>query len=187
MMQMASLLYNADWISNAISRMADQIMSDPASGPRVVIGLRTRGAILADRLRKKMAEWDSEKAQDIPIGYLDATLYRDDLKSGAGLKPVQQTDLLFPIEGKSITLVDDVLSTGRTIRAALGALFDYGRPASVRLCVMVDRGGKELPIHADFRGAAIDVPKGGFVRVRLSEIDAKGDAVYLVAPGEEDV
>jgi len=169
--------------------MADQIMAAPVRGQRVIIGLRTRGAILADRLHKRMIKWDSNSSTpaDIPVGYLDATFYRDDLREGSGLKAVQPTDLPFSIDDKAITLVDDVLSTGRTIRAALGALFDYGRPSCVRLCVMADRGGRELPIQPDVRGISIDVPKGAFLRVRFTETDPQGDAIYLVPPGEKDL
>ena len=181
---MASRLYGPEWVQDTLARIADEIAANRAPGDgKAILGLRTRGAVLADRLRTLLAA----RGVDAPIGYLDATLYRDDLHTGAGLKPVQPTDIPFDLTGRAVILVDDVLSTGRTIRAAMGALFDYGRPGSVRLCVMVDRGCRELPIWADFYGTRLEVPKGGgFVRVRLAGLDPQGDAVYLVAPGDSE-
>ena len=180
---MASRLYGPEWVQDTLARIADEIAANRAPGDgKVILGLRTRGAVLAERLQALLAE----RGVDAPIGYLDATLYRDDLHTGAGLKAVTPTEIDFDLSGKAIVLVDDVLSTGRTIRAAMGAVFDYGRPASLRLCCMLDRGGRELPIHADFVGAHVDVPKGGFVRLKLAEVDPQGDAVYVVAPGEPE-
>lgn len=181
---MASKMYDSAWLDDCIVRLAGEIVNNrtPRSD-KALVGLRTRGAILADRLKKVIAE---KHGMDLPIGYLDVTLYRDDLHRGAGLKPVLPSEIEFDINDRDIVLVDDVLSTGRSIRAAMGALFDYGRPASVRLCVMIDRGGHELPIRADFLGVNLEVPKGGFVRLKLSEIDPQGDAVYVVGPGEPE-
>ena len=181
---MASRLHDAEWFDATLNRLADEIVADRAPGDgRAIIGLRTRGAVIAERLRDLL----KARGVDAPIGYLDATFYRDDLHTGAGLKPVQPTEIPFDLAGRAVILVDDVLSTGRTIRAAMGALFDYGRPGSVRLCVMVDRCIHELPIQADFRGDRIKIPKGGgFVRVRLAGLDPQGDAVYVVAPGDSE-
>jgi len=179
---MATLLYEAAWVEETLARLADQILADRRPGAGCVfVGLRTRGAILADRL----AALAAARGSKLPVGYLDATLYRDDLQGAAGLKPIQPTDLPFDLKGRAVILVDDVLSTGRTIRAAMGALFDYGRPSCVRLCVMLDRGGRQLPIQPDFTGAKVEVPKGGFVRLRLREVDAR-DAVFVVAPGDAE-
>jgi pyrimidine operon attenuation protein/uracil phosphoribosyltransferase len=181
---MASKIFDAAWLSDCLVRLADGIASQRRKGSgKALVGLRTRGAILADRLRLLLKE---RHGLDLPIGYLDATLYRDDLHRGAGLKPVLPSELDYDINDKDIILVDDVLSTGRSIRAAMDALFDYGRPASIALCVMIDRGGRELPIHPDFLGVKIEVSKGGFVRLKLSEIDPQGDAVFVVGPGEPE-
>ena len=181
---MASKIFDKNWLSDCLARLADAIASrrDFGNG-KVLIGLRTRGAILADRLRELLK---SKHGLDLPIGYIDATMYRDDLHKGAGLKPVLPSEIDFDINDRDVILVDDVLSTGRSIRAAMGAIFDYGRPASIGLCIMIDRGGRELPIHPDFLGVKMEVSKGGFVRLKLSEIDPQGDAVYVVGPGESE-
>jgi pyrimidine operon attenuation protein/uracil phosphoribosyltransferase len=181
---MASKIYDSAWLDDTIRRLARDIVYNrtPRSG-KALVGLRTRGAILADRLRSIIAV---EHGLELPIGYLDATLYRDDLHTGAGLKAVKPSEIDFDLNDRDLILVDDVLYTGRSIRAAMGALFDYGRPSCIRLCSMIDRGGRELPIHPDFLGVKIETPKGGFVRLRLSEIDPQGDAVYVVGPGEPE-
>lgn len=181
---MASKMYDRDWLDDTIGRLAGEIVNNRTPNSRkALIGLRTRGAILADRLKAEVAE---KYGQSLPIGYLDATFYRDDLDRGAGLKPVIPSEIHFNLNDHDIILVDDVFSTGRSVRAAMGAIFDYGRPSSVRLCVMIDRGGHELPISPDFLGVSLQVPKGGFVRLKLSEIDPQGDAVYVVGPGESE-
>lgn len=181
---MASKIFDSDWLADCLVRLADGIAARKDRGEgKALVGLRTRGAILADRLEKLLKK---RHGLDLPLGYLDATLYRDDLHTGAGLKPVQPSELDYDLNGKDIILVDDVISTGRSIRAAMGAIFDYGRPAGIALCVMIDRGGRELPIHPDFLGVKIEVSKGGFVRLKLSEIDPQGDAVYVVGPGEPE-
>ncbi len=180
---MATLLHEADWVESTLNRLAQEILKDPSPGKsKVLVGLRTRGAILADRLGKII----EESGQGLPIGYIDATMYRDDLHTGAGLKPIQPSEINFDLNDRTVILVDDVVCTGRTIRAAIGALFDYGRPAAIRLCCMLDRGERELPIQPDFVGENIQVQKGGFVRLKLKDTDPQGDAVYLVGPGEEE-
>ena len=180
---MALRLHDAGWVAGTLARLADEIAANRAPGEsRALVGLRTRGAIVADRLRALLAR----RGPAPPIGYLDATVYRDDLHTARGVRPVGETDLPFPLRDKAVFLVDDVLSTGRTIRAAMEALFAHGRPASVRLCVMLDRGGRQLPIQADFTGCRVEVPPGGWVRLKLSEIDPQGDAVFLVGPGEAE-
>lgn len=181
---MASKIFDENWLSECLVRLADSIAArrDKGTG-KALIGLRTRGAILADRLHSLLKK---RHGLDLPIGYLDATLYRDDLHRGAGLKAVLPSELDFDLNDKDIILVDDVLSTGRSIRAAMGAIFDYGRPASISLCIMIDRGGRELPIHPDYLGVKMEVSKGGFVRLKLAEIDPQGDAVYVVGPGEPE-
>ncbi len=180
---MATLLYDNAWVEATVTRMADEIMSDPLRGAgRALIGIRTRGAALADRLAVSLGEGGVE----VPVGYIDATLYRDDLHTGAGLKQIGATAVDFDLNDRAVVLVDDVLSTGRTVRAALDAIFSYGRPACIRLCVMIDRGGRELPIRPDIFGARVEVPRGGFVRLKLEEVDDRADAVYVVGSGEPE-
>jgi pyrimidine operon attenuation protein / uracil phosphoribosyltransferase len=143
--------------------------------PLVVVGIRTRGQTLADRLSTLLA---NSGYSHIERGVLDITLYRDDL-SEIGPRPmVRPTNLDSEIDGKPLLLVDDVLFTGRSIRAALDALSDFGRPSAIRLAVLVDRGGRELPIQADFVGLALaEVPREHRVNVRLTEIDGKDEIV----------
>jgi pyrimidine operon attenuation protein/uracil phosphoribosyltransferase len=180
----AAKIFDSGWLADCLERLADGIVARRGSGTgKALVGLRTRGAILADRLRRLI---ESRHRLELPIGYLDATLYRDDLHRGAGLKAVRPSELNFGLNDLDVVLVDDVLCTGRSVRAAMDALFDYGRPAGIWLCVMIDRGGRELPIHPDFLGVKMEVSKGGFVRLKLKEIDPQGDAVYVVGPDEPE-
>lgn len=181
---MASKLYDAAWVAATLGRLADQIVADRGPGHELaLVGLQTRGVVLADRLQKVL----EGRGIQVVTGTLDTTMHRDDLHTGAGLKPIQASEINFDLNDRRVILVDDVMCTGRTIRAAMDALFHYGRPDCIRLLVMLDRGGRELPVQPDFVGAHVDVPKGGYVRLRLKETDGDlGDAVYLVAPGEEE-
>ena len=147
----------------------------------VIIGIHTRGAYIAERLAKKIKEIEKE---EIPTGFLDATLYRDDFRTRLKQPDVQVTNIPFQIDEKNVMLVDDVLYTGRTIRAALDALMDFGRPNRIHLAVLVDRGHRELPIKADFVGKNIPTSLGEEVRVKLKEVD-KEDLVYLVEQVKE--
>ncbi len=179
---MATQLYDEAWVAEAVRRLADEIHADRAPGAgRALVGIRTRGAILAERRHAALAE----RGLDAPRGFLDATMYRDDLHTGAGLKEIKATEITFDLTDRTLVLVDDVVSTGRTVRAAMEALFAYGRPAAIRLLAMLDRGGRELPIRPDFVGARVEVPRGSFVRLRLAEVD-DADAVWVVGPGEEE-
>ncbi|MBZ5574317.1 MAG: bifunctional pyr operon transcriptional regulator/uracil phosphoribosyltransferase PyrR [Acidobacteriia bacterium] len=131
-------------------------------------GIRRRGVPLAQRLGKLV---ERIERKSVPVGTLDISFYRDDL-STVGPKPVvQKSDIGFPIQDKNIILVDDVLFTGRTIRAALDAVFDHGRPSRVRLCVLIDRGHRELPIAASFIGRAVQTTMKEVIEVKLTEID----------------
>ena len=180
---MATKLYSADWIAQTIGRLTDQVKADRMPGNGLaIVGLQTRGVVLARRIAAEL----KAKGAEAQVGELDATMYRDDLDSGSGLKPIKGSDMNFDLRDLGVVLVDDVMYTGRTIRAAMDAIFAYGRPACIRLCVMLDRGGQELPIRADFVGAHVEVPRDGFVRLKLGEIDSQGDAVYVVGPGEEE-
>jgi len=147
----------------------------------VLVGLQTGGVPIADRLAEAVhAVCDVE----VPTGTLDVAFYRDDI----GLRPVlpeATTDIPEDIDGRNVVLVDDVLFTGRTIRAALGALHDYGRPRSVQLAVMVDRGHRELPIRPDYVGKNLPTARGERIQVQLVEVDEL-DAVLLVSTSEEE-
>jgi Pyrimidine operon attenuation protein/uracil phosphoribosyltransferase len=132
------------------------------------IGIRRRGVPLAERMAQKILNLENRQ---IPVGTLDINLYRDDL-STVGVQPVvNSTDIQFPVTGKDIILFDDVLYTGRTIRAALDALFDHGRPARVQLCVLIDRGHRELPIEARYVGRMVQTTAAEIIEVKFQEID----------------
>jgi pyrimidine operon attenuation protein/uracil phosphoribosyltransferase len=159
--------------------MADEIVElfDGADG-LVLVGIQRRGVQLADRIAALITE---REGVTVGRGALDITLYRDDLQTVGPRPVVGRTDLPLEIDGKRIVIIDDVLYTGRTIRAALDELADFGRPARIALAVLVDRGGRELPIHADIVGKRIDVPSGGRIDVLISEIDGQ-DAVLQIGP-----
>ena len=163
-------------IRRAVMRMAHEILEKAGPKDLCLIGIRTRGVTLAQRLRQAIKAIEGE---DISTGILDITLYRDDLTS-VGPKPlVRETLIDFDITAKRIVLVDDVFFTGRTIRAALDALTDFGRPAKIELAVLIDRGHRELPIRADFVGKNIPTSKEQNVRVVLGESDGAQDAVMV--------
>jgi pyrimidine operon attenuation protein / uracil phosphoribosyltransferase len=159
-------------IGTLVDRLAAALV---ASQPLNIIGIRTRGEILAARIAQALAKRGFAK---IGRGVLDITLYRDDL-SEIGPRPlVRPTEITIDINGYPLLLVDDVLFTGRSIRAALDAISDFGRPSAVRLAVLVDRGGRELPIQADFVGLTLpDVPRDHRVNVRLAESDGRDEIV----------
>lgn len=168
-------------LDRTLDRMARQIVEtfaiDDLEPVNVgLIGMQLRGVYLARRLRKKILE--VEKV-DIPLGVLDATMYRDDFRLRLKQPVVRETQIDFDITERHLVLIDDVLFTGRTTRAALDALMDIGRPASVKFLVIVDRGLRELPIRADFVGRRVPTLPGEEIRVRLSEVDDK-EGVWLV-------
>jgi pyrimidine operon attenuation protein/uracil phosphoribosyltransferase len=141
-----------------------------------IIGIRNRGAYLAEKVAVYIEK--IEKIQ-IPVGILDITLYRDDLTTVAEQPVVHKTEIGFDITGKKIVLVDDVLYTGRTVRCALDALIDFGRPRYIQLAVLIDRGHRELPIRADYIGKNVPTALKETVQVRLQEVDGKDDVVIL--------
>ena len=164
-------------IDQALRRIVREIGARNRPATRLVlIGIRTRGVPLAKRLGTLLKE---DTSADIPVGTIDITLYRDDFKARQG-RPVQATHIPCPLDARHVVLVDDVLYTGRTIRAAMDALTDFGRPLSVQLAVLVDRGHRELPIQADYVGATLETAHDDQVRVQVSEIDGL-DAVTLQA------
>ncbi len=174
-------LMDANDLRRTLDRMARQIVEliDPDDDPAetfALIGMQTRGVHLADRLRDRIRDVEE---LDVPVGTLDATMYRDDVRLRANQPVVRATRIPFDITGRHLVLVDDVVYTGRTVRAALDALMDMGRPASVRFLVIVDRGHRELPIAVDIVGREVPTLPGEMVRVRLDEIDDR-EGVWLV-------
>ena len=159
-----------------IRRMAGEIVErNGGAGHLMLVGIRTRGVPLAERIA---AEIERLEGSSVPIGVLDITLYRDDFSTIGPQPLVKETRLPGPIDDETLILCDDVLFTGRTIRAALDALIDYGRPLAVQLAVLVDRGGRELPIQADFVGREFAVEPGKSIEVRFTPEDDE-DTVML--------
>ena len=170
-------LMDAEAIRTALRRMAHEILEN-ATGPEhlAIIGIRTRGVPIAERLAGLIEEISGTRPK---VGTLDINLYRDDLSLIADHPIVRKTEILFDVDGTGLVLVDDVLFTGRTIRAALDALMDLGRPAWVRLAVLVDRGHREVPIKADYVGKNVPTARGQQVEVRIAEIDGKEEVDVL--------
>ena len=169
-------LMSVDDVTLTLNRLADEILKANDGRPIVLIGIQRRGVPMAKRLAAKMAA----KTQREPrIGTLDINLYRDDLTRVAFQPVGQKTEVPPNIEDRDVVLVDDVLSTGRTIRAALDALCDFGRMRSIQLAVMIDRGHRELPIEANFIGKKISTKDNEVVEVKLREIDGE-DAIYVM-------
>src|SRR5512144_3289685 len=171
---------NAQDIDRAVRRLgreiAERARASGAAKDLAIVGIRRGGVHLAQRLRKELAE---ALGGEPPLGTLDIALYRDDLAEKGAAPVIGPTDVRFPVQGKTIVLVDDVLYTGRTVRAALDELVDFGRPRRVWLAVLVDRGGRELPIAADFAGATVAAAEGEDVLVRLVEGGAAEDVVVV--------
>jgi pyrimidine operon attenuation protein/uracil phosphoribosyltransferase len=182
------VLLDADGLSRTLSRIAHEIIeANPELEDVALVGIHTRGVPIAQRLRRLI----EERAGAAPdLGAVDITFYRDDVAVRGGEAPlhaqpvVRSTALDFQLEGKTVVLVDDVLYTGRTIRAAIEALFDYGRPARVQLAVLADRGHRELPIRPDYVGKNLPTSRGERIQVQLVEID-EVDRVLLVPTSEE--
>jgi pyrimidine operon attenuation protein/uracil phosphoribosyltransferase len=173
---------DADRMSRALTRIAHEILERNRGLDEIaLVGIRTRGVPLARRLARALREINGD---DVATGALDITLYRDDLmRNPVGPQPVvRSTEIPFSIDDRKILLVDDVLYTGRTIRAALDALIDFGRPRAIQLVVMVDRGHRELPIKADYVGKNLPTSARQSVRVRLQEIDGADEVVIEGEP-----
>lgn len=171
------IILNREQIKQIIDNLADRIVSDtPRELEIATIGILSRGEILAQRLSSLLSQ---KLRKEIPHGTLDITLYRDDLNSPQGnAQPlVRITDIGFSIDNKVIILVDDVLYTGRSTRAAMDALIDLGRPKAIKLAVLVDRQGRELPIQADYAGYKTDIAPGKLIQVSLVESDGKDEVV----------
>jgi len=176
------VVMDADRVSRALTRIAHEILERNHGITGVsLVGVRSRGVPLARRIAGILS---SVTGEEVPTGSLDITLYRDDLmRSAIGPQPiVRKTEIPFSIDNRTIVLVDDVLYTGRTTRAALDALIDFGRPRAIQLVVLVDRGHRELPIKADYVGKNVPTSRKESVRVRLSELDGADEV--LVEAGE---
>lgn len=172
---------DAEGIRRAFVRIAHEILERHRSVESLcLVGIRSRGEILARRLAGILEE---ESDKQIPVGALDITLYRDDLSLQSSNPEVKATEIPFDITAKRVIVVDDVLFTGRTVRAAMDALTDLGRPQVVELAVLVDRGHRELPIRADYVGKNLPTAKTELVQVRLSESDGKDEVVIEKPPG----
>ncbi len=174
---MTSQILDKENIGRALTRIAHEILEKNKGGDDLcLVGIRTRGDILAKRLQQCLKQIEGK---DILVGILDINLYRDDLTLTSQQPIVRQTLINFDISGKKVVLVDDVLFTGRTIRAALNALNDFGRPANIQLAVLIDRGHRELPIRADYVGKNIPTSLEENVKVTLKEVDGKDDEVVV--------
>ncbi len=174
------VLLDREGIERSLIRIAHEIFEKnrPNADRLMLLGIPARGDVLASRLRGALAH---EHGIEVPLGILDITFHRDDVGSKASLP--KATDIPGSVDGKTVVLVDDVLFTGRSVRAAMDALVDYGRPAAVQLAVLVDRGHRELPIKADYVGKNVPTSSGANVRVEIAEVDGE-DRVVLEAHSE---
>ena len=167
-------------MGRTLKRMADEIVElNDGTSDLIIVGIQRRGVQLAGRI---VAAIEETEGVVVPQGSLDITLYRDDLQTVGPRPVVGATSLPWGIEGRSVVIVDDVLYTGRTVRAALDELADFGRPARIALAVLVDRGGRELPIHADIVGKKVNVEPGERVDVMIEELD--GHNAVVIAPSQ---
>ncbi len=170
---------NADEIAAGVEHLAAAIREKHLGKPIALVGIRSRGDEVAERVLNLLSEDD----WDLSFGVLDISLYRDDFEHLHENPLLQESDIAFPVEGAHIILVDDVLFTGRTIRAALDALSDYGRPGKVELAVLIDRGHREMPLQPDYVGITLDTRRLDHVLVSLEGTDGK-DEVRIVEKGE---
>lgn len=170
-----TVLLDADAMRRAIIRVAHEIVEkNKGIADVVLVGIRTRGVPLAECLAAEISKIEDRK---VPVGLLDITLYRDDLSTLSYQPVVHQTQIPVDINGKTVVLVDDVLFTGRTVRSALGAIMDIGRPKSIQLAVLVDRGHRELPIRADYVGKNVPTASKEIVSVQLASVDGTDQVV----------
>ena len=177
------VVMDADRIGRTLTRIAHEIVErNKGTDDLALVGVRTRGVPIARRIARTLREITGH---EVPTGSLDITLYRDDLmRHAVGPQPlVRRTDIQFSIDDRKILLVDDVLYTGRTTRAALDALIDYGRPKAIQLIVLVDRGHRELPIKADYVGKNLPTAPEESVQVRLVEVDGEDEVVLETGGG----
>jgi pyrimidine operon attenuation protein/uracil phosphoribosyltransferase len=174
-----SRILGPDDVRRAVTRIAHEIVEREGTDELVLVGIADRGDHLAFRLAREI---ESMEGRSLPVGVLDITFYRDDIGLTAEAPEVHETRIPFDVSGRTVVLVDDVLFTGRTIRAAMDALTDLGRPRRIRLAVLVDRGHRELPIRADFVGKNVPTRREDDVRGMVSELDGQDGAVVGEAP-----
>ncbi len=164
-------------LDRILTRISHEILEkNKGSENLVLMGMRTRGEFLAARIAEKIKQIDET---ELPLGILDVTLYRDDFRTSLKQPQVSVSNITFDINGKNVILIDDVLFTGRTVRSALNALMDFGRPSSIQLFILVDRGHRELPIRADYVGKNIPTSVYQEIKVKMEEIDGE-DSIYLI-------
>jgi pyrimidine operon attenuation protein / uracil phosphoribosyltransferase len=179
-MKEKTLLSSKD-LERKTTRIVHEILEDNNDNNDIaIVGIKTRGEYLGRRI---VEELNTIEKKEIPFGTLDITLYRDDLRNNLALPELKETNIPFNVENKTIILVDDVLFTGRTIRAAIDAIMDFGRPANIKLAVLVDRGLRELPIQADYIGLSIETVSSQKIKVFLKEKDKKDKVVLLYDNG----
>jgi len=176
-MKIKAKILDKEAVGRSIMRIAHEVLEkNKGTSNLCLIGIRNRGVYLAKRLAESIKKIEG---QDVPVGVLDITLYRDDLALASGQPVVRKTEIGFDINEKKLILVDDVLYTGRTVRAALDALVDFGRPKIIQMAVLVDRGHRELPVRADFVGKNIPTAKNETVEVHLIEADGEDEVVIV--------
>lgn len=176
-MNVKSKIVDKEGFDRILTRISHEILEkNKGSKDLILIGMRTRGEFLAKRIQEKINSIDKE---NIPFGVLDVTLYRDDFRTRLKQPDVSVSNITFDINEKNVVLVDDVLYTGRTVRSALNALMDFGRPSTIQLCILIDRGHRELPIRADYVGKNVPTSNDEEIKVKMNEIDGE-DAIYLV-------
>ncbi len=179
-MQAATVVLDRDDMRRTLVRIAHEIVEKNPAGSIALVGIHRRGAVLAQRLHALTSEL---LEPTVPLGFADISFYRDDLTIRPSQPVVHATTLDFPVEGRTIVIVDDVLYTGRTVRAAIDEVFDYGRPERVQLAVMIDRGHRELPIRPDYVGKNIPTSKDQRVNVRVEEVDGVDEVT--IGPANE--
>jgi len=177
------ILMTADEIRRTLARVAHEILEqNKAVQDIILVGMRTRGVPLAQRIARLIENFEGLRT---PVGALDISLYRDDLSSLDIQPVVQRTDIPVSVDGKAVVLVDDVLYTGRSIRAAMDALIDLGRPDSIQLAVLIDRGHRELPIRANYVGKNVPSAHDEEIQVQLEETDGKDEVTLITTPPGE--
>jgi pyrimidine operon attenuation protein / uracil phosphoribosyltransferase len=179
MRKLKAQIMDEQGLDRTLTRLAHEILEhNKGAGNIVIVGIRTRGEFLARRIARKI---ETVEGATLPIGSLDITLYRDDLLGKLEQPQLKGTDILFDLNNRDVILIDDVLFTGRTIRAALDELIDLGRPRSIQLAVLVDRGHRQLPIRADYVGKNVPTSSTESIRVHVKEVDGE-DSVLLMHP-----
>jgi pyrimidine operon attenuation protein / uracil phosphoribosyltransferase len=176
---MGTVVLDRGDMRRTLMRIAHEIVEKNPDGRVAIVGIHRRGAVLASRLHALTSEL---LESDVPLGSVDISFYRDDLAIRPSAPVVHATQLEFPVDGRTIVIVDDVLYTGRTVRAAIDEVFDYGRPARVQLAVLVDRGHRELPIRPDYIGKNIPTSQEQRVNVRVEEVDGHDEVTVGPAP-----